>query len=154
MSSSVSSKLKYYNSTYRHGVDDKRRVQVPAKWRPDEEGVELTMILWPNEGVQGPCLRILPPRQMESLMAKIEAMPSADPESVALRRNIARDSDQVSIDKAGRICIPERMAQGAGIEKEAVLAGALQWFEIWNPDRYAAASVVDQTLSPGALKKI
>ncbi|MBI3192518.1 MAG: hypothetical protein HYZ36_07630 [Pedosphaera parvula] len=154
MSSTDSSKPKYYSSTYRHGVDDKRRVQIPAKWRPDDEGVELTLILWPNEGLQGPCLRILPPKQMEALMAKIEAMPSADPEAVALRRNIARDSDQASIDKAGRICIPERMAQLAGLEKEAILAGALQWFEIWNPDRYTAASAVDQTLSPGALKRI
>ena len=24
----------YYNSIDRHGVDEKRRVQVPAKWRP------------------------------------------------------------------------------------------------------------------------
>jgi DNA-binding transcriptional regulator/RsmH inhibitor MraZ len=37
----------YYNSCYRHGVDEKRRVQIPAKWRPEEPGTELTVILWP-----------------------------------------------------------------------------------------------------------
>lgn len=153
MSATDSNTLKYYSSTYRHGVDEKRRIQIPAKWRSEETEVELALILWPN-GQQGYCLRVLPPREMAALMAKIEAMPSADPEAVALRRNIARDTDQVTIDKAGRICIPDRMAQAAGIEKEAVLAGALQWFEIWNPDRHAAASDADAVLSPEALKKI
>ena len=27
-----------YNSSYRHGVDEKRRVQIPAKWRPTKPG--------------------------------------------------------------------------------------------------------------------
>ena len=30
----------YYNSLYTHGVDGKRRVQVPAKWRPESPDVE------------------------------------------------------------------------------------------------------------------
>lgn len=154
MASSVSNKTIYYHSTYRHGVDEKRRVQIPAKWRPDEADVELTIIVWTDNSQQGACLRVLPPRQMEALMQKIETMPSGDPEAVALRRNIAKHSDTVTMDKAGRICIPEGMAKEAGIGRDAVLAGALQWFEIWNPDRYSGISAVDDVLSPEALKKI
>ena len=26
----------HYNSVYHHGIDDKRRVQIPVKWRPAE----------------------------------------------------------------------------------------------------------------------
>ena len=144
----------YFTSTYRHGVDEKRRVQVPSKWRPEEEGVELTLLLWSAQGAQSAHLRVLPPGEMQALMDKIKAMPSGDQEAVALRRNIAKNSDTVTVDKGGRICIPEAMAKAVGVEKDAVLAGALQWFEIWNPERYAAASTVDDALSPEALKKI
>ena len=35
----------YYNSLYRHGVDEKRRIQIPAKWRPAKVGVEFTLVL-------------------------------------------------------------------------------------------------------------
>ncbi len=28
--------LIHYHSLFRHGVDDKRRVQIPAKWRPSQ----------------------------------------------------------------------------------------------------------------------
>ena len=54
-----------YTSCYRHGVDDKRRVQVPAKWRPKEEEAEYTLILWPHDGQPDACLLVLPPRVFE-----------------------------------------------------------------------------------------
>jgi DNA-binding transcriptional regulator/RsmH inhibitor MraZ len=48
---------------YRHGVDEKRRVQIPAKWRPEKEGTELTLDgLAATSG--GGCLRVLPPSEM------------------------------------------------------------------------------------------
>jgi MraZ protein len=154
MSATSSNVAIFYHSTYRHGVDEKRRVQIPSKWRPNEQDVELTIILWTDNAQQGSCLRVLPRHEMEEMISKIKPLSSAEPETVALRRNIAKRSDTATMDKAGRICIPDWMAKAAGIEKEAVLAGALQWFEIWNPDRYSAISSVDEALSPEAFKKI
>src|SRR5438094_3258538 len=114
----------YYNSIYRHGVDEKRRVQVPAKWRPAKAGVEFTLVLWPKSK-EGPCLRVLPPREMAELMRDIDAMPNSDPSKVVLKRFIGSESVQVTLDKSGRICLPEEMSKAAGIEigQEAVLVG-------------------------------
>jgi division/cell wall cluster transcriptional repressor MraZ len=105
----------YYNGLFRHGVDEKRRVQVPAKWRPYESGIELTLILWPKSK-EGPCLRVLPPKEMAEMMAAIDAMPNSDPNKTVLKRFIGSESVQVTLDKAGRICLPEEMAKSAGIE--------------------------------------
>src|SRR6266849_8606356 len=125
----------YYNSLYRHGVDEKRRVQVPAKWRPAESGVEFTIVLWPKSK-EGQCLRVLPPREMAELMRDIDAMPNSDPNKVVLKRFIGSESVQVSVDKGGRICLPEEMANAAEIKDPAGLTGFLARFEIWNPERY------------------
>src|SRR5215472_6364495 len=125
----------YYNSLFRHGVDEKRRVQIPAKWRPTESGTELTLVVWPK-AKEGPCLRVLPPKQMAALMRDIDAMPNSDPNKVVLKRFIGSESVQVALDKAGRICLPDTMAAAAGIKGEAVLVGLLDRFEIWNPERY------------------
>ena len=89
----------YYNSIYRHGVDEKRRVQIPAKWRPARPEV-LTLVLWPKG------------------------------------------------------TLAEAMAKSAVIEKEAMLVGLVDRFEIWNPERYLAASAVDDALLPEAFKLI
>ncbi len=154
MSSSEANTPIYYNSTFRHGVDEKRRVQVPAKWRPSQPDVELTLILWPNAGLPDACLLVLPPDEMAALVAKLKAMPFADSKAETLRRLLGRKSASVTLDKAGRICVPEMMAKAVGIDKEAVLVGLVDRFEIWNPERYEATSVVDEALLPEAFKLI
>jgi MraZ protein len=141
----------YYNSCYRHGVDEKRRVQIPAKWRPEAPGTELTVILWPKHQA-GACLRVLPPDQMAKMKADIDAMPNSDPNKVVLKRFIGSESTQVTLDKSGRICLPDEMAQVAAIKDEAVLVGLLDRFEIWNPKRYDDVKAADAVLAPKAFE--
>ncbi|HTY87380.1 MAG TPA: hypothetical protein VMB80_07940 [Candidatus Acidoferrum sp.] len=141
----------YYNSLYRHGVDEKRRVQIPAKWRPAKPGTELTLMLWPKSK-EGPCLRVLPPGEMAKLVQAIDAMSNGDPNKVVLKRFIGSESVQVSVDKAGRICLPEEMARAAGIRNEAVLVGLLDRFEIWNPHSYEKVKAADAVLAHEAFK--
>jgi MraZ protein len=141
----------YYNSLYRHGVDEKRRVQIPAKWRPAELGTEFTLILWPK-AKEGPCLRVLPPEEMAELMRDIDAMPNTDPSKVVLKRFIGSESVQVAVDKAGRVCLPEGMAVAAGIKDTAVLVGLLDRFEIWNPERFERVRSSDAVMAQEAFK--
>jgi MraZ protein len=151
MSDALKKEPTYYNSCYRHGLDEKRRVQVPAKWRPEEDGVELTVVLWPKHQA-GNCLRVLPPLVMAQTMADINAMPNGDPNKVVLKRFIGSESVQVSLDKAGRICLPDEMARAAGIKDEAVLVGLLDRFEIWNPTRYETVKATDAVMATEAFK--
>jgi MraZ protein len=141
----------YYNSTYRHGVDEKRRVQVPAKWRPLQEGFEFTVVPWPGTQ-EGPCLRVLPPEQMAKLTRDLAAMPGTDPKKAALKRLIGGRSEQVTVDKAGRIVLPEEMAREAGIAHDAVLVGMLDRFEIWSPERYERVRLADAMMAQEALR--
>jgi MraZ protein len=144
----------YYNSLYRHGVDEKRRLQIPAKWRPARADIQFTLILWPKGAEADACLLVLPPEEWGALVQKLKAMPFSDPKAEALRRILGRKSDRVTVDKSGRICLPEQMAKVIGLEKEALLVGLLDRFEIWNPQRFESASVVDDALLSEAFKLI
>ena len=99
-------------------------------------------------------MRVLPPKEMAELMQDIDAMPNSDPNKVVLKRFIGSESEQVTLDKAGRICIPENMAQAAGVGPgtEAVLVGLLDRFEIWNPDRYEKVRAADAVMAQEAFK--
>jgi MraZ protein len=141
----------YYNSLYQHGVDEKRRVQIPAKWRPAESSVELTVVVWP-QSKEGPCLRVLPPEQMARLMRDIDAMPNSNPNKVSLKRFIGAESVQVALDRVGRICLPEKMARLADITDQAVLVGLLDRFEIWSPKRFAKVKETDAIMAQEAFK--
>ena len=83
MSVQTTNDLVIYNGEFHHGVDEKRRVQIPARWTPNKSG-EYTMLSWPKHQA-GVCLRVLPLAQMTKLMGVIEAMPDGDPKSVLMR---------------------------------------------------------------------
>jgi MraZ protein len=141
----------YYNSLYKHGVDEKRRLQIPAKWRPAKENFEFTLIVWPKSK-EGPCLRALPPEQMAKTLREIDAMSNSDPNKVVLKRFIGSESVQVALDKAGRVCLPDGMAAVAGIKEDAMLVGLLDRFEIWNPERYEKVRASDAVMAQEAFK--
>ena len=141
----------YYNSRFRHGVDEKRRVQIPAKWRPSKPGTELTLVLWPK-AKEGPCVRVLPPQQLAKLMRDVDGMPNSDSSKVVLKRFIGSESVQVTLDKVGRICLPEKMATDAGISGEAVLVGLLDRFEIWSSERWDRVKASDAVMAQEAFK--
>ncbi|MEO8429350.1 MAG: hypothetical protein ABI651_19840 [Verrucomicrobiota bacterium] len=154
MSSTGSSPSIFYHSLYRHGIDEKRRLQVPAKWRPASPDVEFTLIPWPKGAWKEAFLLVLPPEERVALVQRLKPMPYDDSTTQALRRLVGSKSDQVTLDKSGRLCLPEAMAKAVGIEKEAVLVGMLDRFEIWNPERYAVVSAMDEGLAAAAFKMI
>ena len=147
-----------YTSTYEHGVDEKRRVQVPSKWRPKEPGFEFTMIQWPK-GVNGAIyLLVLPPSQVQELLEEIkrkqrEKEITAE-EATAMRRIVFGKAQTVKLDTAGRITLPDDMAKQAAIttESTAVLVGTGERYEIWNLERYAAMCAEDKAMEEEALK--
>jgi MraZ protein len=151
MEPAVASAPTVYNGLYRHGVDEKRRVQVPAKWRPAKPGIEFTLIIWPKNQ-EGPCLRVLPPDKMAELIRDIEALPKGDQNKTALKRLVGSGSTQVTLDSGGRICLPDDMVKAAGIGEQAVLVGVLDRFEIWSPERYANVQKADSVMSPEAFR--
>ena len=138
-----------YSAVYEHGLDDKRRLQIPSKWRLDGWPTDFFLVIWPGDRA-GHYIRGLSPLQMTNLKIKLQDMSASDPKTVALRRFIGSQSDRVSLDKVGRVCLPEWLALKAGIGKAAVLVGAIEYFEIWAPDRYGKANAADMGIESEA----
>ena len=139
-----------YFSSFSHGIDEKRRAQVPAAWRPETEATKLTLMVWPKHKA-GTCLRVLPEHELAKLVAQIDALPKGDLNKGALQRFIGRESVQVTLDKAGRMILPDSFAKAADIRDEALFVGCIHHFEIWNPARHESAKAMDEAITPEAL---
>jgi MraZ protein len=124
-----------YDGQFNHGLDDKRRVQVPAKWRPVGE-MTWKALLWPRQNLQGHYLVVLNADAHAKVMQRLSANSMADEKGLAVMRYFSRNSGDLVMDKAGRVCIPENLAKGAGIDKEVVMVGMWERFEIWSPERF------------------
>ena len=144
-----------FNFRYRHGVDEKRRVQIPKPWRPEDLATEFTLMLW-SKSPHGPCLRMLPRAQFDKLMQDIDAMSGSDPLKAVRKRTLGSWSLQVTFDKTGRICIPDVLANAAGIlpNQEVWLVGLTSSFEIWNPERLAKVDEADKEMSADVFRDL
>lgn len=137
MNSDSPTQKKAFTWWYRHAVDEKRRLQIPVQWRPEnKQGFALTILAWPKN-TQGVCLKVLPPEAMESLMQKLDNLPDSDSSKPKAKRLIHSNSIQVELDSSGRVCIPPELLDAAGIVKDTLMVGTGETFEIWNPERGA-----------------
>jgi MraZ protein len=142
-----------YNGQFTHGLDEKRRLQIPSRWRPESGEMEWKALLWPKGGLQGHYIVVLTTETHNRVMSKLNSASMADEKALAVMRYFSRNSGDLVMDKAGRVCLPENLAKAAGIEKEAVLVGMWERFEIWSPERFNQTATQEDAVVPMELGK-
>jgi MraZ protein len=122
-----------FSGEFRHALDSKNRVTVPSRWRSSEAD-EFFLIA----DRSGSFVRVMPPEQFRAVGEKLAANAAIAPKdrSVFLRHFYSR-SQQVVLDKQGRLVVPEEMGRQLRLAGEAVLVGTHETFELWNPVAWA-----------------
>ncbi|MCR5357127.1 MAG: division/cell wall cluster transcriptional repressor MraZ [Lachnospiraceae bacterium] len=114
---------------YNHTIDAKGRLIVPAKFR--EELGEAFVITNGNDG----CLNIYTEEAWETFLEKLKLLPNNRDKREIVRMFVAK-ANQVEVDKQGRILVPPALREHAGLEKDVVLAGAIDKIEVWNKAKW------------------
>ncbi len=120
--------------SYRHQIDDKGRVSLPAPFRRDADARPFVLVQ-----VHPQALTLYPEESWaaveERLLELLRRQPSARANVLAITANAA----EVAPDRQGRILVPQRLLAAADLEDAALLVGVINRIEIWNPDRFDAA---------------
>jgi MraZ protein len=112
---------------YNHSLDSKGRLIVPSKFR-DLLGDEFYV----TKGLD-PCLVAYTPEKWQEVLDSLEdQLPTNFRNGREMRRYLIGGSAEVEIDKQGRVLIPGNLRQFAHLEKNLVLVGAGDYFEIWD----------------------
>jgi MraZ protein len=130
----VSTKTAPYTGRYRFGIDH-GRISLPARWRQEGMPVEFVVSLWPI-GMNRHLL-VMPMSRWEGILSLLTQRSIFDPTATAGLRQLGAGIGYLSVDRAGRVALPEGLAKEAGIGKEVELFGLLDRFEIWNPERFS-----------------
>ncbi len=120
-----------YADTFVHAVDPKGRVTIPSEWRGAGGSGEALFVLPSREG----CLKVYPESWVVRQQGRLGERGITDP----LRRQMERlfsIAQKAEIDAQGRVMIKEGLRGHAGVGREAVLMGAFDHFEIWDPTRH------------------
>ncbi len=110
---------------YRHNLDTKGRIIVPAKFR---EQLSNNIIL--TRGLDG-CITIYTLDQWKEIYEQLKKLPSTKREARMYIHMLTSKAAEVEIDRQGRILIPAGLIKEAKIEKESVIVGAFDHIEIW-----------------------
>lgn len=123
-------RVRMFLGTYEHTVDEKGRVIMPARFRSRlEEGA--VMVFWFEE-----CLAVFPRQEFDKLMAKMEALPEGSRERRQMARVLFGNAGEAVPDRQGRLTIPPRLRQMAGLDREVVVVGVMNRVEIWDRERW------------------
>ncbi len=122
---------------YRHTIDTKGRLIVPAKFR-ELLGDEFVI----TRGLDG-CLFVYPKEEWEAIEVKYREVSQFSKDARKFARFFFAGAAACEADKQGRILLPAVLREFAGIEKEIVLAGVVSHIEIWSKERWQAESSYD-----------
>lgn len=129
------SQLAVFKGSYRHRLDAKGRLPVPAAFRRVlSERVSPTVVVTPLDQ----CLAAYPTHEWSRLESSLAALPPFDKSVKALSRLLSSRAVDCRLDVQGRILLPAALRAAAHLEREAVVAGVLNRFEIWEPRAWSA----------------
>jgi MraZ protein len=114
-----------FTGEYRHTVDEKGRIAVPAKFRA-QLGAGAVVSRWLDA-----CLAIHTQGGWDALATKVAALPITDQNARRFQRLI------FALDRQGRILLPGYLREHIDLRNEAVVVGSRDHAEIWVPSTWA-----------------
>ncbi len=126
-----------FRGTYDHTLDAKNRLTVPARYRAAlSQGGMLALPL-----DQEPYLGLwLPEAYDEFTERALAGLPALSKKLTRMQRFFYSSSQDVELDAAGRIMIPQTFREKASLSKDVVVVGAGFRLEIWGREQWAAQS--------------
>jgi MraZ protein len=133
--------LRMFVGEYVHNLDPKKRLTIPSVWRA-QIGTPKSVYVLPD--FHHHCLNVFPAGEMAHRLEKLRRHSMADRQARQFARVLGEASDLLAWDSQGRIRIKDRLLKFAGLEERVVMVGALDRFELWNPDHREEAGALDQ----------
>jgi MraZ protein len=124
---------------YKYTTDDKGRLTIPVRFRAAlasgayiQQGFERNLIVYPAEVFEG-------------ISRKASNISTTNAEGRAVRRLVFGAATEVQLDSNGRVLLPDFLRSYAGLEGEAYIVGAGEYFEIWGIEDWERerASITD-----------
>jgi len=130
LSFNIQKSMSAFIGEYNHNLDDKGRLAIPVKFRADlKKGAVVT------RGLDN-CLFLYTKTEWEKLAEKLASLPFSQSKARAFSRLMLAGAMDVSIDKQGRVVLPEYLRQFASFKKSVVVAGLYNRLELWNKEAW------------------
>ena len=135
--------------SYTNKIDAKGRLATPALFRRALD-LERVNAIYCIPSIEEPCLDCGGVDYIETLMASIAALDPYSKERRSLERTVTARTSVVSLDKEGRVVLPEHLRTHARLDGKALFAGLGHSFQIWNPAEFDKVAQEEEKLAEAA----
>ena len=125
-------RLSGFKGSYLHTLDQKGRLNIPAKYRRSPGMAENYTII---RGLNN-CLYVFPEDEWVKVEEELKTRTKTDPNALYYLRITLANAADVQVDRQGRITIPANLIKTAKFNKEVLVNGRLDRMELWNPDEF------------------
>ena len=111
-------------------LDAKGRMAIPAKYRQrllDQCNGQMVLTMY-----RDPCLLLYPLPEWEIVEKRLSELSSLDDTAQSLRGLMMGHATDVEMDSHGRLLLPPLLRELAELEKDSMLIGQGERFEIWS----------------------
>lgn len=115
---------------YSYNLDDKKRIAMPVKFR-----ASLGKAAVITKGLDN-CLFVYTKKDWEEQAKKLAKLPFSQADARGFARMMLAGAMEVSLDKLGRIVVPDYLKEYAGLNKKTVIAGLYNRIEVWNESKW------------------
>ena len=127
-----------YLGSYLHQLDDKGRISLPSSYRKEASERPLVLVhVFPD------ALTLYPEDTWGEVETRLRELLRLQPQARPFVLRVTANAVEVTPDKAGRILVPQRLQDAVGIAGSALVVGAIDRIELWNPERFAAATAAE-----------
>ncbi|MEK7646493.1 MAG: division/cell wall cluster transcriptional repressor MraZ [Patescibacteria group bacterium] len=135
---------------YRHTIDDKNRLSLPAKFR-QEMGKKVVI----TPGLDS-CLFVFTTKEWNKISEHLSVTGSSllQADNRSLNRYLLGRAVEVEIDASGRMLIPEHLRTRAHLETKVVFIGVKDRVEIWDETRWGAYVVEVEAKADALAEKL
>lgn len=119
---------------YKHTLDDKGRIAIPAKLRYSKIGEEEYWVA--TKGFDH-CLFVYPKTEWSVIVKKLnERLTLTRKEDRSFLRMFVSPANEQTVDKQGRIAISQSLREYARVQRDVVILGAINRIEIWSEENW------------------
>lgn len=126
-----------FYETYECKIDDKGRLKLPSSLVKHLQHLDDKDFIV-KRAVFQKCLEVYPMKSWNGRMEKVNQLNRFQKKNLDFIRQYTAGLKTVEIDGSERILISKDLKTFAGLEKEIVVAGMIDYFEIWDKDAYEA----------------
>lgn len=115
-------------------LDAKGRLSIPSRYRAQlQETCSGQVVITVDRDY---CLLIYPLQEWEEVERKLNRLPNLNKQARRLQRLMIGYASEVEMDGNGRLLLPKELRAFAGLEKQVVLLGQGNKFELWDETRW------------------